>query len=87
MVSSGSQVISRHLITFRNLSTHDTQKIDNHGKPLYDFAASQILGVMSDCLNAKHAFAFGIDLQSLFAKMYLEDRQIVRRFLDHTLES
>src|SRR6516225_8002261 len=33
-------------------------------------------------LNAKHAFAFGINLQSQFAAVQLKDRQIIRRFLD-----
>src|SRR6516162_5988504 len=36
-------------------------------------------------LNAKHAFAFGIDLQSQFAAVQLKDRQIIRRFLDRYL--
>jgi hypothetical protein len=33
-------------------------------------------------LNAKYAFAFGIDLQSQVATMELEDRQIIRMSLD-----
>src|SRR3954452_19601439 len=38
--------------------------------------------VMGDGLEAKHAFAFGIDLQSQLAAVQLEDRQIIRRSLD-----
>ena len=38
--------------------------------------------VVNDRLNAKHALAFGIDLQSQLAAVQLEDRQIIRRFLD-----
>src|SRR4030088_3379837 len=33
-------------------------------------------------LVAKHAFAFGIDLQSQLAAVQLEDRQIIRRSLN-----
>jgi len=40
---------------------------------------------MSDDLDAKYAFAFGIDLQSQLAAMQLEDRQIIRRFLERNL--
>src|SRR6266436_2465877 len=38
--------------------------------------------VMSNRLDAKDAFAFGIDLQSQLAAVQLEDRQIIRRSLD-----
>src|SRR5947209_10001181 len=38
--------------------------------------------VVGNGLNAKYAFAFGIDLQSQVAAVQLEDGQIIRRFLD-----
>ena len=37
---------------------------------------------MGNRLDAKDAFAFGIDLQGQFATVQLEDRQIIRRSLD-----
>src|ERR1700730_14296038 len=37
---------------------------------------------MGNGLDAKHAFAFGIDLQSQLAAVQLEDRQIIRRSLN-----
>src|SRR3984893_5859391 len=39
-------------------------------------------GNLSNGLDAKHAFAFGIDLQSQLAAVQLEDRQIIRRSLN-----
>src|ERR1700730_7537400 len=38
--------------------------------------------IMSDSLDAKYAFAFGIDLQGQLAAVQLEDCQIIRRSLD-----
>jgi hypothetical protein len=37
---------------------------------------------VSHSLNAKYAFAYGINLQSQLATAQLEDRQIIRRSLD-----
>ena len=37
---------------------------------------------MSNGFDAKHAFAFGVNLERQLAAMQLEDRQIIRRFLD-----
>ena len=37
---------------------------------------------MGNCFDAKHAFAFGIDLQGQLAAVQLEDRQIIRRSVD-----
>src|SRR5258706_13225038 len=37
---------------------------------------------MGNGLDAKHAFAFGIDLQSQLAPVQLEDRQSIRRSLN-----
>ena len=34
---------------------------------------------MGNRFDAKHAFAFGIDLQGQLATVQLEDRQIIRR--------
>jgi hypothetical protein len=42
----------------------------------------QFQSVVSHRLHAKHAFAFGINLQSQLAAVQLEDRQIIRRSLD-----
>jgi len=44
--------------------------------------ALQFLGVVRGSLNAKDAFAFGIDLQRQLAAVQLEDRQILHRSLD-----
>ena len=38
--------------------------------------------VVGNGLNAKYAFAFGIDLQSQVATVHFENGQIIRRFLD-----
>jgi hypothetical protein len=38
--------------------------------------------IVDDDLDAKHALAFGMNLQSQLAAAQLEDRQILRRFLD-----
>src|SRR5205823_12843942 len=43
----------------------------------------QLLRVMHQRLQTKHAFAFGIDLQGYAPADDLEHRQIIRRFLDH----
>src|SRR6516225_4158646 len=56
---------------------------DDVGKSLQQPAAAEFLGVVHDGLETKHAFAFGIGLQSQFAEMQLEDRQVIRRCLDH----
>jgi hypothetical protein len=42
----------------------------------------ELSDIMSNSLDAKYAFAFGVDLQSQLAAMQLEDRQIIRRSLD-----
>jgi hypothetical protein len=40
---------------------------------------------MGNRFDAKHAFAFSIDLEGQLAAMQLEDRQIIRRSLDRDL--
>jgi hypothetical protein len=52
------------------------------GKLLQRAPTPEFLGIVDDNLDAKHALAFGIDLQSQLAAVQLEDRQIIRRFLD-----
>ncbi|HUE00901.1 MAG TPA: hypothetical protein VMR62_15125 [Bryobacteraceae bacterium] len=54
----------------------------NLGKPLQRTSAPEFLGIVDDHLDAKDAFAFGLDLQSQLAAVQLEDRQIIRRSLD-----
>src|SRR6202043_2018254 len=44
--------------------------------------AVQLALCMSNRLDPKDAFAFGIDLQRQLAAVQLEDRQIIRRSLD-----
>ena len=43
---------------------------------------AELFRIVDDHLHAKHVFAFGINLQSQLAAAQLEDRQIIRRFLD-----
>src|SRR5438045_7648428 len=45
-------------------------------------AAIEFCGVVGNRLDAKDAFAFGVDLQGQLATVQLEDRQIIRRSLD-----
>src|SRR5882762_9871935 len=52
------------------------------GKLLQRPPTIQSLGIVGNGLDAKHAFAFGIDLQTQLAAVQLEDRQIIRRSLD-----
>ncbi len=55
---------------------HDLRKL------LQRTSTPEFLRVVDHHLNAKHALAFGINLQSQLAAVQLEDRQIIRRFLD-----
>jgi hypothetical protein len=64
----------------RNLSSMPFKR-DYFGKFLQRAAAVQLLRIVCDALDAKHAFAFGIDLQSQLATVQLED-QIMHRSLD-----
>jgi hypothetical protein len=52
------------------------------GKLLQRTPTLELLGIVDDDLDAKHALAFGIDLQSQLTAVQLEYRQIIRRFLD-----
>src|SRR3954471_17194563 len=52
------------------------------GKLLQRATAVELLGVMGHCLDAKHTFAFAIDLEGQLAAVQLEDRQIIGRSLD-----
>jgi hypothetical protein len=47
------------------------------GKLLQRVPALQLLSVVHDNLNAKHALAFGINLQSQFTAVQLKNRQIM----------
>jgi hypothetical protein len=58
------------------------QSGDDLGKPLQASTTTEFLGVMDNGLEAKHVFAFGIDLQSQLAEVQLENRQVIRRCLD-----
>ena len=55
---------------------------DDFGEVIQQAPAVELSNIMSNSLDAKYAFAFGIDLQSQLAAMQLEDRQIIRRSLD-----
>jgi hypothetical protein len=57
------------------------------GNLLQATSAPEFLGVVDDGLNAKYPLAFGINLQSQLAAVQLEDRQIIRRFLDRYFPS
>src|SRR5271169_3583359 len=61
---------------------HVFQSSDDLGEAIQQAPAVELANVMSNSLNAKYAFAFGIDLQRQLAAMQLEDRQIIRRSLD-----
>jgi hypothetical protein len=52
-------------------------------KPRQGASPPVLFGVVHDDFDAKYAFAFGIDLQHHFAVIDLEDRHVIRRFLDH----
>jgi hypothetical protein len=52
-----------------------------------DAAAAQFGGVVGDCLDAQHVFAFGVGLQGQASEVDLERGQVVTRCLDHGLES
>ena len=45
----------------------------------------ELFRIVHDYFDAKHALAFGINLQRHLAAVQLEDRQIIRRFLDRDL--
>jgi len=60
---------------------------DDPWKSLEQSAAAQFFAVVDDDLETKHAFAFGIGLQSQSAEMPLEDRQVIHRCLDDGFES
>ena len=47
----------------------------------------ELLSIVDDDLDAKHALAFGINLQSQLAAVQFEDRQIIRSFLDRYFPS
>src|SRR4029077_9297884 len=61
---------------------HAFQSPHHLGELLQRATAVELARVMSNRLDAKDAFAFGIDLQSQLAAVQLEDRQIIRRSLD-----
>src|ERR1700692_1236301 len=52
------------------------------GKVLQRTPALELLSMVDDDLDAKHALAFAINLQSQLATVQLDYRQIIRRFLD-----
>src|ERR1700761_3020693 len=70
-----TQGIDKSLQNFFSLH-HD------QGKLFQLTSALELLSVVDDNLDAKHALAFGINLQSQLATVHLEYRQIIRRFLD-----
>jgi len=63
------------------------ERCNDLGKPVDSSSTAQLLGVVSNRLNSKNAFAFAIDLEGQLSKMDLKDRQIIDRSLDHDLES
>src|SRR5438132_9070619 len=65
-----------------NLSSMLFNRHTTLGELLQRATAVELARVMSNRLDAKDAFAFGIDLQSQLAAVQLEDRQIIRRSLD-----
>ena len=66
---------------------HAFQPGDHLGKLVQRAAAVELLRVMGYGLDAKDAFAFGIDLEGQLAAVQLEDRQIIRRSLDRDFPS
>jgi len=58
------------------------QSGDRVGKLIQRATTVELLRVMSNRFDAKHALAFGIDLERQLAAVQLEDRQIIRRSLD-----
>src|SRR5262245_18818123 len=58
------------------------QSTDELGEAIQQASAVELSNIVSNSLDAKYAFAFGVDLQSQLAAVQLEDRQIIRRSLD-----
>jgi hypothetical protein len=58
------------------------QSADDLGEVFQRATAAQLARVMDDDLDAKHAFAFAVNLQSQGTTVQLEDRQIIGRSLD-----
>src|SRR2546429_9757157 len=65
-----------------NLSSTPLQSGDHLGKLLQRATAVEFQRVMGHGLDAKHTFAFAIDLEAQLATVQLEDRQIIGRSLD-----
>ena len=61
---------------------HRFQPGDQLGKLVQGAAAVELPRVMGNGLDAKHTFAFAIDLHGQLAAVQLEDRQIIGRSLD-----
>src|SRR5215510_3849953 len=59
----------------------------DRGEAFQDSAAAKFLTIVNHHLDTKHAFAFGIDLQSQLTEMQFEDRQVILRSLDHDFQS
>src|SRR5215510_856678 len=60
-----------------------TEPEDDLGETVQQPAAAQLLCVVSNGLETKYVFAFGVCLQSQLAEVELEDRQVITRCLDH----
>ena len=58
------------------------QSRDDLGQLVQCAAAVEFPCVMGNGLDAKHTVAFAIDLEGQLATVQLEDRQIIRRFVD-----
>src|SRR3990172_6288674 len=59
------------------------QAQDNFGEPGQRATAVQFLGIVNNDLNAQDAFVFGIHLGGDLSEVELEDRQVIRRSLEH----
>src|ERR1700732_4305247 len=63
-------------------STAFNQSGDQLRKLFQRATAVELPRIMGNRFDAKHAFAFGIDLEGQLAAVQLEDRQIIGRSLD-----
>ena len=71
----------------KNCSRICRSRVTILGKPIQHSSTAQIFGVVNNRLEAKYVLALGVRLESQLAKVQFEDRQVVRRCLDHHFQS
>jgi hypothetical protein len=80
VVANRHQYTPRHLRIYPECRGGGGRSLENTvGK----MSPPLLIGVVHDDFDPKYPFAFGIDLQRHSSIMDLEDRHVIRRFLDH----